>query len=67
MPDRITIAVDQLAMKVAGQPVVVLSGSVIDVATASAFAPSHVSNVQLGTGSLLNGVHANPVSNYKTR
>jgi hypothetical protein len=67
MVDRITIAVDQLAMKVQGQPVVVLSGSQIDVASAAAFAPSHVTNVQLGTGSLLNGQHNNPVANFRTK
>jgi hypothetical protein len=67
MVDRITVAVDQLVMKVAGQPTVVLSGSVVDVPSASAFASSHVSNVQLGTGSLLNGTHSNPVSNYRTK
>jgi hypothetical protein len=67
MVDRITIAVQQLHMKIQGQPTVVLSGSVVDVPSAASFASAHVTNVQLGTGSLLNGTHANPVSNYRTK
>jgi hypothetical protein len=60
MVDRITIAVPELYMKVAGQWLEVLCGSQVDVPTASAFASNHVTNVQLGTGSLLNGTHAQP-------
>jgi hypothetical protein len=67
MVDRITVAVDQLVMKVQGQPMIVLSGSQIDVPSAAAFASSHITNVQLGTGSLLNGTHANPVANFRAK
>jgi hypothetical protein len=67
MVDRVTIAVSELYMKVAGQWQTVLSGSQVDVPSASAFASNQVTNVQLGTGSLINGVHANPVANFRAR
>jgi hypothetical protein len=54
-------------MKVQGQWMVVESGSQIDVASAASFSPSMITNVQLGTGALLNGVHNNPVSNFGHR
>jgi hypothetical protein len=60
MVDRVTIAVPQLYMKVAGQWAVILSGSQVDVPSAASFAPSHIANVQLGVGTLLNGTHAQP-------
>jgi hypothetical protein len=67
MVDRVTIAVPQLYMKVQGQPMIVLSGSQIDVPSAGAFASNQITNVQLGTGSLLNGQHANPVANFRSK
>jgi hypothetical protein len=60
MVDRVTIAVPELYMKVQGQWLEVLSGSQVDVPSASAFAANQISNVQAGTGSLLNGTHAQP-------
>jgi hypothetical protein len=64
--DRITLT-QPVVMRVQGQPMVVLGGSQLDVPSAAAFAASHITNVQLGTGVLLNGVHSNPVANFRAR
>jgi hypothetical protein len=66
MADRIQLT-QEVYFKVAGQPQLVAPGSVVDVPTASSFASSQVTNVQLGAGSLINGIHANPVSNFRAR
>jgi hypothetical protein len=66
MVDRITL-VSPVYMKVQGQPMIVLGGSQIDVPSASAFAATQVTNVQPGTGTLLNGQHANPVANFRQK
>jgi hypothetical protein len=66
MADRIQLT-QEAYFKVSGQWQIVAPGSVVDVPTASAFASSQVTNVQLGTGSLFGGVHANPVSNFRAR
>ena len=66
MTDRITLT-QPVFMKVQGQWLIVYGGSQLDVPSAAAFAPSQITNVQLGTGSLLNGVHTNPVANFRAR
>jgi hypothetical protein len=66
MVDRITLTVP-LYMPLEGQWVVVQGGSQLDVASASAFAPSTITNVQLGTGSLLNGQHNRGVTNVSRK
>jgi hypothetical protein len=67
MVDRVTIAIPQIYMPVAGQWQIVCCGSTIDVASASAFDPRQVTNVQPGTGSLLNGQHNNPGANFRVK
>jgi hypothetical protein len=60
MVDRVTLP----------QPVylkVWYGGSTIDVPSASALSPSQITNVLLGTGTLLNGQHAQPVSNFRIK
>jgi hypothetical protein len=66
MADRVTLT-QPVYMPLAGQWCVVLGGSTIDVASSSAFAPGHITNVTPGGGTLLNGVHNNPVSNVRIR
>jgi hypothetical protein len=66
MTDRVTLT-QPCYMKVQGQWMIVEGQSQIDVASAASFSPSMISNVQLGTGTLLNGVHNNPVSNFGHR
>jgi hypothetical protein len=66
MTDRVTLTAP-IYMKIWGQWMTVLGGSQIDVPSASAFAPSQITNVQLGTGTLLGGVHAQPVANFRQK
>jgi hypothetical protein len=54
-------------MKLWGQPMLVMGGSVVDVASSSAFASNQISNVQAGAGSLANGVHNQGVSNVRIK
>ena len=66
MADRVTIAQGPIVIKLDNQLVLVENGSVIDVASASAFAPGQVSNVIPGGGTLLSGVYHRSV-NVKLR
>lgn len=66
MVDRITLATD-VYMKVDGQWQVVLRGSQLDVPSAAAFKNVHIDAVTPNTGTLLNGVHATPVANFRTK
>jgi hypothetical protein len=66
MVDRVTFNVATF-MKVQGQWVIVLPGSVIDVDAASNYAASSLSAVVPGTGTLLNGTHNNPFANYRMK
>jgi hypothetical protein len=64
--DRVTLT-QPVYLKVWGQPMIVYGGSTIDVPSAAALSPSQITNVLLGTGTLLNGQHAQPVSNFRVK
>jgi hypothetical protein len=66
MVDRVPLT-QPVYLKVWGQPMIVYGGSTIDVPSASALSPSQITNVQLGTGTLLGGVHAQLVSNFRIK
>jgi hypothetical protein len=59
MADRCTLAVD-VWMPIQGQGMYVYAGSVVDVVSSSMFRPNQVSNVQAGSGVLLNGTYHQP-------
>jgi len=64
--DRVTLT-QPVYLKVWGQPMIVYGGSTIDVPSAAALSSSQITNVLLGTGTLLNGQHAQPVSNFRVK
>ena len=66
MVDRVTLT-QPVYLKVWGQPMIVYGGSTIDVPSAAALSSSQITNVLLGTGTLLNGQHAQPVSNFRVK
>jgi hypothetical protein len=66
MADRVTLT-QPVYFKVWGQPMLVLGGSTVDVASSSMFASAHITNVMPGAGSLLNGTHNQPVSNFRIK
>lgn len=66
MVDRITLK-QECYMQLDGQWQIVLPGSVIDVASASAFHDSHKQTVQTNTGTLASHGKPTPVSNIRTR
>jgi hypothetical protein len=65
MADTITLT-QPIYMPVAGQWCIVEAASTLVVPSAAAFASSHVANVQLGTGSLING-KTTPGNNFRQR
>jgi hypothetical protein len=66
MADRVTLTVP-VYMKIWGQPMIVYGGSTVDVASSSMFAPNQVTNIVPGGGTLLNGVHNQPVSGFRIK
>jgi hypothetical protein len=66
MADRVTLLVP-VYMKIWGQPMIVYGGSTVDVASSSMFAPSQITNVVAGGGTLLNGTHNQPVSGSRIK
>jgi hypothetical protein len=66
MADTIVLA-QPVYFKVWNQPMLVEAGSTVVVASAGAFAPSQISNVQLGTGSLTSQGHNQGGANFKAR
>jgi hypothetical protein len=66
MSDRITLT-QPIYMPLLGQWVIVYGGSTIDVPSASAFSPGHITAVSVGGGSTLINGKATPVSNVRTK
>jgi hypothetical protein len=66
MSDRITLT-QPVYMPLLGQWMIVYGGSTIDVPSASAFAPTHITSVSVGGGGTLNHGHNTPVSNVRTQ
>jgi hypothetical protein len=66
MADRITTTVP-LVFKVWGQPIIVEGYSTVDVPSASAFAPQHITNVIPGGGTLTASGHAQPGGPFRQR
>jgi hypothetical protein len=66
MADRVTLT-QPVYMRIWGQWMLVYGGSTIDVASSSMFAPSQITSVIPGGGTLLNGQHNQPVANFRSR
>jgi hypothetical protein len=66
MSDRITLT-QPIYMPILGQWVIALGGSTIDVPSATAFAPSHITSVSIGGGGTLSNGHNTPISNYRAK
>jgi hypothetical protein len=66
MSDRITLT-QPVYLKVLGQWSIVYGGSTLDVPSAAALAPAHVTNVLVGGGAALSNGHVTPVSNFRIK
>ena len=66
MADRVTLT-QHVYFKVNGQPMLVYAGSTVDVTSSSMFAPSHITNVIAGGGTLSPAGHNQPVANFRAR
>jgi hypothetical protein len=66
MADRLTLSVP-VYLKIWNQWMIVYGGSTIDVASASALAPAHYTNLIVGGGTLTASGHNQPVANFRIK